>query len=94
MIGRIRGVAAISSVALVAMATMSLAQSSDPEMTGYKYTYYADAAKTQYQGEVYDSGCGQSGDYVYVVRAYVPSAYYDVEPIFTCSGGQIGPIEG
>ena len=92
MIGKIRGVAALTGVALVAAATMSLAQSSDPELTGYKYTYYADAAKTQYQGEVYDYGCGESGGYVYVVRVYVPSAYYDAEPIFTCSGGQIGPI--
>lgn len=88
MIGKIRSVAAISSLALVATATMSLAQSTD-DLTGYHYTYYADAEKTQYQGEVQDSGCGGSGDHVYVVRANVPSAYYDATPIFTCSGGQM-----
>lgn len=91
MIGRFRRVAAISTVALLATATVSLAQSY-PDLTGYTYTYYADAAKTQYQGQVSDYGCGESGGYVYVVRAYVPSAYYDAEPIFTCEGGEIGPI--
>ena len=93
MIGRLKHVAAISTVALLATATVSLAQS-NPELIGYKYTYYADAAKTQYQGEVYDYGCGESGGWVYVVRVSVPSAYFDAEPIFTCEGGQIGPIQG
>ncbi|MCS6624955.1 hypothetical protein N0B44_18740 [Roseibacterium beibuensis] len=91
MIGKIRGVAAISAVALLAAANVSVAQNY-PDLTGYKYTYYADAAKTQYQGEVYDYGCGESAGYVYVVRVYVPSAYFDLEPIFTCESGQIGPI--
>tara|TARA_R110002051_G_C8411685_1_gene450240 strand:+ start:178 stop:459 length:282 start_codon:yes stop_codon:yes gene_type:complete len=93
MIVKFRSIAAITSLALVATATTSLARMDDPDLTGYRYTYYADAAKTQYQGDVYDIGCGESGGYVYVVRAWVPSAYYDVEPIFTCEGGQIGPIE-
>lgn len=86
---RIRSVAAMSSIAILATAGMSVAQT---DLTGYHYTYYADAAKTQYEGEVSDYGCGESAGMVYVVRAYVPTPYYDAEPIFTCSGGEIGPV--
>ena len=93
MIGKFKSVAMVSAMALAAAGTMGMAQSTNPEMTGYQYDYYADAAKTQYLGTVYDQGCGQVLDYVYVVRAQVPSAYFDQTPIFTCQGGQIGPIE-
>jgi hypothetical protein len=86
-----RMLAAASAATLAAAASMSMAQSY-PDLTGYHYVYYADAAKTQYQGEVSDYGCGESGGYVYVVRAYVPSAYYDATPIFWCEGGEIGPV--
>ena len=86
-----RMLAVASAATLAAAAGVSMAQSSQ-DLTGYHYVYYADAAKTQYQGEVSDYGCGESGGYVYVVRAYVPSAYYDATPIFTCEGGEIGPI--
>lgn len=84
----IRGAAAISSIALLTTASTGVAQSF-PDMTGYMYTYYADAAKTQLLGHISDIGCGETGGQVYVVRANVPTAYYDAEPIFTCRGGAI-----
>ncbi len=59
----------------------------DPEQIAYRYDYSADAEKTQYQGTVYDQGCVQSGNYVFVQRAWVPSAYYDATPIYVCTGG-------
>lgn len=91
MFGKTKSVAAACAVAMVAAGTMGMTQS-NPELTGYQYDYYADAAKTQYLGTVYDQGCGQVLDHVYVVRVWVPSAYFDQTPIFTCEGGQIGPI--
>lgn len=93
MIGKIKSVTTVSALAVMAFGTMGMAQGTNPELTGYQYDYYADAAKTQYLGTVYDQGCGQVMDYVYVVRVNVPSAYFDQTAIFTCQGGQIGPIE-
>lgn len=56
------------------------------DLTAYHYVYYADAEKTQYLGEVSDRGCGGFGDNVFVLRANVPSPYYDAIPIYVCSG--------
>lgn len=87
MIKRIKRIAAISVIALAATASMSVAQSWDPQYTGYHYTYYHDAEKTQYQGDTDDIGCGSVGSYTYVVRVNVPSPYYDATPSFYCGGG-------
>jgi len=82
---RIKAVLAGVATAFVALGA-PVAMAEDP-LTAYTYTYYADAAKTQVLGQVSDQGCGQVGDFVYVVRANVPSPYYDAEPIFVCTGG-------
>ncbi len=79
------GVVMVTSTA--AMAMTQDYSGYDPEQIAYRYDYYADAEKTQYQGTVYDQGCIQSGPYIYVNRAWVPSAYYDATPIYVCQGG-------
>ena len=77
--------AMLVGAALVAVAgvTSAVAQT---DLTAYHYVYYADAAKTEYLGEVSDHGCGTTGNFHYVVRANVPSPYYDATPIFVCGG--------
>jgi hypothetical protein len=85
---RIKAVLAGAAAAFVALAA-PVAMAEDP-LTAYTYTYYADAAKTQVLGQVSDQGCGQVGGFVYVIRANIPSPYYDAEPIYVCTGG--GPI--
>ena len=89
---KIRVKAMLVGAALVAAAGVTTA-SAQVDLTGYHYVYYADAAKTEYQGEVSDRGCGGWGANRYVLRAYVPSAYYDTTPIFTCGGTGPEPIE-
>ena len=89
MTRRIKSAAAGTALLMAAGATAVWAQSYDPELTAYHYVYYSDAAKTQYQGEISDQGCAVSGNYVYVVRANVPSPYYDAYPMYVCSG--MGP---
>lgn len=64
--------------------------SAQADLTAYTYVYYADAAKTEYLGEVSDRGCGGWGSNVYVLRANVPSPYYDATPIYVCTGS--GPM--
>lgn len=81
---RVKTMLAATVLAVAAGATSSVAQA---DLTVYHYVYYADAAKTQYLGEISDYGCGQSGRYVYVRRAQVPSPYYDATPIYVCTGG-------
>lgn len=83
----IRVKAVLAAVAVIAAlgAPAALAQSDD--LTAYHYVYYADEAKTQYLGEVSDRGCGGWGSNVYVLRAYIPSPYYDATPIYVCSAG-------
>lgn len=82
---KIRVKTMLVGAALIAAAgvTTALAQ---VDLTAYHYVYYADAAKTEYLGEVSDRGCGRSGSYSYVLRANVPSPYYDATPIFVCGG--------
>lgn len=87
MLRRIRSVAAVSAVALAAVGLMGMDY--PPEHTGYTYVWYYDAAKTQYGGTVVDSGCGGWGEHRYVLRAYVPSGYYDTYVAFYC--GPSGP---
>ncbi|PIB91141.1 hypothetical protein [Caulobacter sp. FWC2] len=81
---RIRAVLAGAAAFIALGAPVAMAE--DP-LTAYTYTYYADAEKTVYLGEVSDRGCGQSGSYIYVLRAQVPSPYYDATPIYVCTGG-------
>lgn len=76
----------IGAMAAFAALGAPAAMAEDP-LTAYTYYYYADAAKTQFLGSVSDQGCGQSGDFVYVVRAQVPTPYYDLEPMYVCTGG-------
>ncbi|KRA71858.1 hypothetical protein ASD89_13005 [Caulobacter sp. Root656] len=85
---RIKAVLAGAAAAFVALGALGapVAMAEDP-LTAYTYTYYADAAKTQVLGQVSDQGCGRVGDFVYVVRANIPSPYYDAEPIYVCTGG-------
>jgi hypothetical protein len=71
--------------ALIAAASVTAA-SAQVDLTAYHYVYYADAAKTEYLGEVSDRGCGGWGANVYVLRANVPSPYYDATPIYVCGG--------
>ena len=78
-----------ATMLLAAGATAVWAQSYDPELIAYQYVYYADAAKTQYEGTIMDQGCGGSGSFVYVIRANVPSPYYDAYPIYVCT--EMGP---
>lgn len=83
--------AKIVLAAAVAVAAVSApAAIAQQDLTAYHYVYYADEAKTQVLGEVSDRGCGGWGEHVYVLRAYIPSAYFDATPIYTCSGQ--GPI--
>jgi len=83
----------LAATGLVAAATAALAQPYyDPEYIGYRYTYYSDAEKTIYAGDIWDEGCGGDPAYVYVVRANVPSAYFTKEAVFYCGNGYIEPI--
>jgi hypothetical protein len=81
---RVKAVLAAAAIAAALGAPAALAQS---DLTAYHYVYYADEAKTQYLGEVSDRGCGGWGNNVYVLRAYLPTPYYDTTPIYVCSGG-------
>lgn len=77
----------LASLAFVGAAGAPAAWAQSNDLTAYHYVYYADAAKTEYLGEVSDRGCGGWGNNVYVLRANVPSPYYDATPIYVCSGG-------
>lgn len=81
---RIKTVLALATALAALGAPAAMAED---DLTAYSYVYYADAAKTQYLGEVSDQGCGRVGDFVYVVRANVPSPHYDATPIYVCSRG-------
>ena len=88
---------ALGSVTLAAMSigTMGMAPGGyDPYYTGHKYDYFADAAKTQYLGTVYDQGCVDAGSFnpANVNRVNIPSPYFTQEAIFYCGNGQIEPI--
>lgn len=89
---KIRVKAMLAGTALIA-ATGVTAASAQVDLTAYHYVYYADAAKTEYLGEVSDRGCGGWGANRYVLRANVPSPYYDATPIYTCGGSGPEPIE-
>jgi hypothetical protein len=93
MFNRIRSLAVVSAVAFAAVG-LSGAATLDypPEDTGYAYDWYYDAAKTQYGGTVYDSGCAGWGNNRWVQRAYVPSGYYDTTVIFYCGPYGMEPI--
>jgi hypothetical protein len=82
---KIRVKAMLVGAAFVAAAGVTTA-SAQVDLTAYHYVYYADAAKTEYLGEVSDRGCRGSGNNVYVIRANVPSPYYDATPIYVCGG--------
>jgi hypothetical protein len=90
---RVRNLA--MAIAATAAATVTfgpaeaLVQSSwDPSLVAYSYVYYADAAKTQELGTAWDR-CGGGGSNVYVLKPYIPTAYYDETPMYVCSG--MGP---
>ncbi len=74
----------IGMVAAVAALSAPAAMAEDP-LTAYTYYYYADAAKTEFLGTVSDQGCEQSGNVVNVIRAQVPTPYYDLEPMYICT---------
>lgn len=93
MLGRIKHIVAVSAVAFASVGIMGAATVDyGPEDTGYAYDWYYDAAKTQYGGTVYDSGCAGWGNNRWVQRAYVPSGYYDTTVIFYCGPGGMEPI--
>lgn len=82
-------IAAIATTTVAFGPAEALVQSSwDPSLVAYSYVYYADAAKTQQLGTAWDT-CRQSGSTVYVIKPYIPTAYYDETPMFVCSG--MGP---
>ncbi len=89
MISKVKVIAGAAILAF--MGSVSQAQGYDPNLTGYSYVYYADAAKTIPLGEVSDRGCGGWGEHRFVLRAYVPSPYYDTTEIFYCGGGGMEP---
>lgn len=93
MFDKIKSLAVVSAVAFAAVG-LSGAATLDypPEDTGYAYDWYYDAAKTQYGGTVYDSGCAGWGNNRWVQRAYVPSGYYDTTVIFYCGPYGMEPI--
>ncbi len=87
---RIKTILAAAAAVAVLGAPVAMAQA---DLTAYSYVYYADAAKTQVLGEVYDRGCGGRGNNVYVLRANIPSPYYDATPIYICTAGGPMPLE-
>lgn len=80
--------AAALFTAAVGPAEAVVRQSWDPEAVAYHYTYYNDEAKTQYGGEAYDT-CGGSAGNHWVLHPYIPTPYYDQEPMYVCTS--IGP---
>ena len=85
------------AIALAAVATTTVAfgpaealvqESWNPSHVAYSYVYYSDAAKTQQLGTAWDT-CRQSGQTIYVIKPFIPTAYYDETPMFVCSG--MGP---
>lgn len=78
--------AAAAVSAAIGPAQALAVQAYDPDLIAYSYVYYADEARTEVLGYASDR-CGQSGSYVYVIRPYIPTPYYDQTQIFVCSGG-------
>lgn len=56
----------------------------DPQSIAYRYTYYADAAKTEPLGEAYDTCGGYEWNY-WVLHPYIPTTYYDQTPMYVCT---------
>jgi microcystin degradation protein MlrC len=85
---RIKTILAAAAAVAALGAPAAMAQA---DLTAYSYVYYADAAKTQVLGEVSDRGCGGRGDNVHVLRAFIPTPYYDATPIYICTSN--GPMD-
>ena len=83
----VKGVLAAAALATAATATAVVAQTYLDPQVAYKYTLYADAAKTEYIGDAYDGGCVVSGSYVFAERVQLHTPYFDAEPMYVCTGG-------